>query len=74
MSGRQHILFQVEPHIHQQTLEVDDITIEHGKEKIPKVVIVDTEGEEISVALSYPDLNRVRIQTNVPIQFTAYIY
>lgn len=71
---RPYVLFQIEPVIHQQNVEVDDITIFHDKDKVPKVIVLDTEGSEIEVEIGYPDLKHVRIRANVPIKFTAYIY
>lgn len=71
---RPYVLYQLEPIIHQQTVPVDDVIIFHDKDKKPKVVVLDTDGVEIEVEIRYPDLKHIRILTNVPIQFEAYIY
>jgi hypothetical protein len=74
MMNRQAVLYQLDPIIHQQTLAVNDVTIIHKKGRMPKVVVINSNGSEISVEVRYPDLDSIRILTNTPTTFTAYIY
>jgi hypothetical protein len=71
---RPYVLFQLEPVVHIQETPVDTLVIEHNKEKFPKVVVTDLEGQEISVVVKHTDLNHIKILSCEPITFKVYIY
>lgn len=66
-------LEQIMAVIYTQTIPVNDIIIEHNKNKIPMVKLLQN-GNEFEAQISYPDLNHIRIQTNLEVSFIAYIY
>lgn len=75
MGEKPYILKMIEPVVYKQTLPVDDITIYHGKGKLaPIVLLLDNEGNEFEAEIRRPDENHIRVLTNMPVIFTAYIY
>lgn len=52
-----------------QSTPTTDSTLFHGMGKEPAVVVVNSANTTIRALVSYPDINHVRVQSNLPITF-----
>lgn len=75
MGKRPYILIQIEPYIHEQLIETNEVVITHGKDKpCPPVKLIDELGDEFEAEIKYLDTNSIKVKMNKSIKFTAYVY
>jgi len=58
---------------HQQNSAADVWTIDHDLGKRPSVTVIDSAGDEVEGAVSYPSLARVVVRFSAPFSGTAYL-
>lgn len=70
-----YLLNQIEPYIFNQNEAVDNVIINHGKNKLcPQVILLDEYGEVFETEIKYLTPNTLQLKMNMPVKFTVYIY
>jgi hypothetical protein len=75
MSQKPWLLRQVEAFVHTQLVPMNEVTIQHNKERMwPHTILVNESGQEFVALVESIDENTIVVKLNRAVIFTAYIY